>query len=80
MTNSIIIKAEWDPEAKVWIATTDDVVGFVAEAESFDELQPKVMAILADLVELNGLDSDLEEVPVHIVGSRTDRLGNPKAA
>ena len=80
MANSIIVKAEWDSEAKVWVATTDDIGGFVAEADNFDDLQPKVMAILADLVELNGFESDLAEIPVHIVASRTDRLGNPKAA
>lgn len=54
MANSIIVKAEWDEAAMVWVATTDDVSGFVAEAESFDALQPKVMAVLADLIELNG--------------------------
>ncbi len=80
MTNSIIVKAEWDAEAKVWVATTDDVSGFVAEADSFDALQPKVMAVLADLIELNGFESELAEIPVHIVASRTERIGNPQAA
>jgi hypothetical protein len=79
MTNSIIVKAEWDRDAKVWVATTEDVTGFVAEAQSIEALQPKVMAVLADLIELNGIDCDLAEIPVHILASRTDRLGNPQA-
>ncbi len=80
MANSIIVKAEWDSDAKVWVATTEDIAGFVAEADSFDALQPRVMAVLADLIELNGFESDLVEIPVHIVASRTDRLENPQAA
>jgi len=80
MANSIIVKAEWDAEAKVWVATTDDVAGFVTEADSFEALQPKVMAVLGDLIELNGFDSDLAEIPVHIVASRIERIGNPQAA
>ena len=80
MANSIINKAEWDWDAKVWVATTEDVAGFVAESKSIEALQPKVIAVLADLIELNGFDSDLAEIPVHIVANRTERIGNPKAA
>lgn len=80
MANSIIVKAEWDAEASVWVATTDDIAGFVTEADNFEALQAKAMAVLADLIALNGFDSDLTEIPVHIVASRTDRLENPQAA
>ena len=30
--NSILVKAEWDSEASVWVATSEDVAGLVAEA------------------------------------------------
>jgi hypothetical protein len=34
MSRSITIKAQWDGEANVWIATSDDVHGLVVEADT----------------------------------------------
>ena len=31
---SLFIRADWDVEAQVWVATSDDVPGLVAEAET----------------------------------------------
>ena len=78
--NSILIKAEWDEAASVWVATSADVAGLVAESPTLEQLRPKVLAMLADLIELNGIESKLSEIPVHIVASTTDRMGNPRAA
>ena len=37
------VKAEWDAEAKVWVATSNDLPGLVTEAETVGEaLQRKV--------------------------------------
>jgi hypothetical protein len=33
-TKQITLKAGWDPEAKVWVATSDDVPGLITEAET----------------------------------------------
>jgi hypothetical protein len=30
----LLVTAEWDEEAKVWVATSDDVPGLATEAES----------------------------------------------
>ena len=32
------IHAEWDTEAGVWIATSEDVPGLCAQADTFDDL------------------------------------------
>lgn len=32
------IRAEWDDEAQVWVATSDDVPGLVTEAPSIEAL------------------------------------------
>ncbi len=78
--NSIIVKAEWDPEVSVWVATTDDIRGMVAEAATLELLRPKVLNMLADLIELNKVEVNLEEIPVHIFAHSIDRMANPLAA
>ncbi|WP_205908131.1 DUF1902 domain-containing protein [Rhizobium wuzhouense] len=52
---SIIVRATWDDEAEVWVATSNDIEGLAVESDSMEKLQPKVMAAVADLLELNGI-------------------------
>lgn len=49
------VKIEYDKDAGVWIATSDDIVGLVLESESFDELFKKVLTAAPELIELNNL-------------------------
>lgn len=74
---SIIVRATWDEEAGVWVATSNDIEGLAVESESMEKLQPKVMAAVADLLELNGVGSDLPEIPVHIVAEQIGKVPNP---
>ncbi len=60
---SIMVRAVWDEEAKVWFASTGDIHGLAAEAPTIEELKAKVLGMLSDLIEENGFDSDLPEVP-----------------
>jgi hypothetical protein len=54
MVRDISIKARWDGEAAVWIATSEDVPGLVVEAESWPSMIEEVRLVLPDLLELNG--------------------------
>ena len=45
----------WDPEAKVWVATSEDIKGLVLEDGSFDALIAKVQAAVPELIEINNL-------------------------
>jgi len=74
---SIVVRAFWDDEAQVWVATTSDIDGLAVEAESVELLRVKVLDALSDLIELNGERSSLPEIPVHIVAEQTSRLPNP---
>ena len=78
--NSIIVKAEWDPEASVWVAMSDDVPGLVAESKTLEKLRPKLLAMIADLIEDNHMEINLTEIPVHIIAHSLDKLTNPLAA
>jgi len=74
---SIIIRATWDDEAKVWIAETDDIEGLVTEAETLEALRDKVLAMIPELLMLNGARRDIPEIPVHILAEQTARIPNP---
>lgn len=74
---SIIVRANWDDDAEVWVATTKDIDGLAVEAPTLEELEPKVAAALSDLIELNGIDSELAEIPVHIMAEQLLRVPNP---
>ena len=74
---SIIVRALWDDEASVWVATTTDVPGLATEAATLEELRSKLLAILPELVEFNCTDSDLPEIPIHIIAEQSARIVNP---
>jgi hypothetical protein len=48
-----IVNLQWDDEAAVWIATSDDVEGLVLESGSFDALIERVRFAIPELMELN---------------------------
>ena len=77
---SIIVKVEFDEEAGVYVASSGDISGLALEAASFEELKPKVLGAIEDLIEMNGIDSGLTEIPVHFAMSQLEMVPNPNAA
>lgn len=61
---SYTVNAVWDPEASVWVATSEDVPGLVAEASSIEELSEKLKILVPELLELNEHLLDRETPPV----------------
>ncbi len=51
-----VVKLIWDPEASVWVATSDDIPGLVLESGSFDALLERVRFATPELLELNGTE------------------------
>ena len=47
------VSAIWDPDARVWIATSDDVPGLVSEAETLEALVEQVKPLVRELLALN---------------------------
>ena len=52
------IRAQWDSEAGVWVAGSEDVPGLVAEADSPNVLIDKLRTLIPELLELNGAIGD----------------------
>ena len=74
---TIIVRADWDDEAKVWVASSSDIDGLATEASTLEELRTKVLTMVVELMELNGEQSDLAEIPVHIMAQQIARIPNP---
>ena len=74
---TIIVRADWDDAAGVWVATSADIDGLVTEAPTLEALRTTVLVMVPELMELNGEQSDLPEIPVHIVAQQTSRVRNP---
>ena len=71
MMQRIEIKAEWDPESNVWVATSDDLPGLVTEAETVEALQRKLMVMIPDLLEANGVPlADEQTIPMNLIAHR----------
>lgn len=51
------IDARWDDDARVWIATSADAPGLVAEAASWRAMIDEARAVLPELLELNGVEA-----------------------
>ena len=63
------IRAEWDSEAKVWVATSDDVPGLATEASTLEELSAKLESLVPELLNLNEGITD-QEIPFELLARR----------
>ncbi|MEE8058519.1 MAG: DUF1902 domain-containing protein [Pseudomonadales bacterium] len=64
----LTVYADWDPEAGVWVAYSDDVPGLATEAASIDELQAKLEVMVPELISLNdGTDFDHTDVSIELL-------------
>ena len=69
MQKILFIRAEWDEEAGVWVATSDDVPGLATEAETLEALSAKLETMVPELLEGNGcLNSG--EVPFELLARK----------
>ncbi len=60
------VTANWDSEAQVWVAISDDVPGLVAEAPSLQKLVAKLQVLVPELCELNKhfMETPLDKISI----------------
>ena len=70
----IQVKAIWDNEVLVWVATSNDVPGLVTESENIENLIQKLKIMIPELLEANGmlLNSQHKEIPFNLLSERTE--------
>lgn len=69
MQKIYFVRAEWDDEAQVWVATSDDVPGLVTEADTLESLSVKLESLIPELLDLNGFPNG-EEVPFELLARK----------
>jgi predicted RNase H-like HicB family nuclease len=69
MFRPISVKAIWDSEAKVWVATSEDILGLATEADTIEALVARLNLIIPDLMEANG--EVVDEIPYHLISEVT---------
>lgn len=69
---NIFVKAVWDPEVEVWVATSDDVPGLATEADTREALLEKLKVMIPELLEANDMlpDADIPEIPFHLLSEQ----------
>lgn len=66
---SLFVRAEWDEEACVWVAISDDIPGLATEAETTEVLMDKLKVMISELMETNGY-GDGEEISFELFSRR----------
>jgi predicted RNase H-like HicB family nuclease len=68
MKEEFTVTAEWDSEAAVWVAESEDVPGLVTEAENLEALVAKLRTLIPELLEANGaLPPTGDEFPFRLI-------------
>ena len=63
---TVVVIANWDEEAGVWVAESDDVPGLATEAATRDELVAKLRVMIPELLEANARSAaDVPEYVMH---------------
>jgi hypothetical protein len=62
----LVIRVEWDKDAKVWVATSDDVPGLATEENTMENLIQKLKVLIPELLVANGASSELD-VPFEVL-------------
>ncbi len=73
-TKPLEVRAHWDAESGVWWAESDDIPGLVTEAPTFDALVERALAVIPELLEVNGVAARGDEFPIHVMAERTAKV------
>lgn len=66
LKKSLFVRVERDEEAKVWVATSDDVPGFATEEDTMVDLIDKLTVLIPELLVANGMSGDFD-VPFEVL-------------
>lgn len=65
----LFVRAEWDEEADVWVATSDDIPGLATEESTLEGLVEKLKIMIPELLDANGIEQEYE-VPFEVLTRR----------
>jgi hypothetical protein len=72
---TLVVRADWDAEAEVWVATSTDLPGLVTEAPDLIALQAKLEVMVPDLLEDGGEGfEDMPEIPMLLMSQQLSKI------
>lgn len=75
MNSAIRVHAIRDPQARVWVAESEDVPNLVAEAASVEALTERLRGLIPELLEANGVVFPADdEIPFDLIAERHERV------
>ena len=78
--NLIVVKATFDPEARMWFVEDSDLEGVNAEAPTLEALLEKLPNVVADLLEANGAEAGHHDIPIELIAHARTRTRIGEAA
>jgi predicted RNase H-like HicB family nuclease len=69
MTGIYLVFAEWCSSENIWVASSNDVPGFVAEADSIEALSTKLQSLVPELLLLNKQATE-DQITIEIVARK----------
>lgn len=66
LNKPLFVRVEWDEEAKVWIATSEDVPGLATEEDTMEHLIDKLKVLIPELLAANGMTGAFD-VPFEVL-------------
>ncbi len=70
MFEPYFVRAEWDADALVWVATSDDVPGLVTESDTLASLDSKLQMMVPELLEANDCLPDIKIIQIELLARR----------
>jgi len=74
-----LVYADWDAEAGVWVATSQDVPGLITEAPTMEQLTQKLDVMVPELLDANGVHKDATGESFELIARRVAPLQRSQA-
>ncbi len=74
----IVVSAEWDDEAKVWVAEGTNLAGLVTEAATLEALRARLALVVPDLLEEYGEDD--RDISIELIAHSHDHISRDRQA
>ena len=77
MNKPYYVHASWDDEARVWVASSEDVPGLATEADTTEALILKLKTLIPELLDLNG-QTPAEPIAFELLSRRFELAADGK--
>ena len=79
MQKVFAIHVEWDNNASIWCATSEDILGLATEADSIDNLFNKLSSMIPELMLFNKI-TDQTEIVYEVLARKSSIAHIPSEA